>query len=241
MKKLFVLLFATSALWSDTLVSGSSTYDTNIVPFNSETSFDLVLTGGDITSLDVFHGYQQGAKGNSDQNFTTGLFIEPVPPMEVNVIGIATGFAIVIDGVTYSQASSSLPVPGITPPDGSSIIVTLNLTPISGTNVVNTTQNSSATGLFAITGSINAAIENGTYLNPLPGGTDYTATFSGYADFSGSYMTNGSQLMESYTFSSTVVPEPGTGFATVSVLGCLWFVRAIRRRRVHTSGADLAS
>jgi hypothetical protein len=232
MKKLFVLLFATSALWSDTLVSGSSTYDTNVVPFNSETSFNLVLTGGDITSLEVFHGYQQGAKGNSDQNFTTGFFLEPVPPMEVNVIGIATGFAIVIDGVTYAQGSGSLPVVGITPPEGSSITVTLNLTPISGTNIVNTTQNSTATGLFAVTGSINAAIENGTYLNPLPGGTDYTATFSGYADFDGSYVTNGQQLMETYTFSSSVVPEPGSAFATVSVLGCLWFIQASRRRRV---------
>jgi hypothetical protein len=110
--------------------------------------------------------------------------------------------------------------------------VTLTLTPISGTNIVNTSQNSTATGLFAVTGSVDAAIENGTYLNPLPGGTNYTAIFSGYADFNGSYVTNGSQLTETYTYSSSVAPEPGTAFCCVSVLGSFWFIRVIRRRRV---------
>jgi hypothetical protein len=231
-------LFSTSALRSDTLVSGGSTYDTNIVPFNSETSFNLALTGGDITSLAVFHEYQIGAKGASNQDFTSSFSFGPVPYYAVGTIGVATGFAIVIDGVTYSQASPLFPTTGTTPADGSSFTITLDLTPISGTNILNTTQNSTASGLFAVTGSINAFIENGTYTFPQPGGTDYTATFSGYADFNGSYMTSGLPatpqplLTETYTYSSTVVPEPGTGFGTVAVLGCLWLARGIRRRRI---------
>jgi len=79
MKKLLLLLLSTSALWSDTLVSGFSTFDTNMVPFNSETSFHLVLTGGPITSFDVFHEYQMGAKGASNQDFTSSFSFQPVP------------------------------------------------------------------------------------------------------------------------------------------------------------------
>jgi hypothetical protein len=153
----------------------------------------------------------------------------------VGTIGIATPFTVVIDGVTYAQGYSE-PAGSITPPEGSTFTVTLDLTPISGTNILETSQNSTASGLFSVTGSIDAFIENGTYTFPLPGGTDYTATFSGYADFAGSYLTNGlpstplPQLTETYTYSSTVVPEPGTAFGTVSIIGCLWFAKLIRRR-----------
>ena len=233
MKKLILLLLSTSALWSDTLVSGSSTFDAGVVPYNSNTSFDLVLSGGDVTSFDAFHGYQIGAKGASNQDFTSSFSFQPVPYFAVGTIGIATPFSVVIDGVTYAQGYSE-PAGSITPPEGS----TFTVTPISGTNILDTTQNSTASGLFSVTGSIDVFIENGTYTFPLPGGTDYSATFSGYAAFSGSYMTNGlpstpaPQLLETYTYSSTVVPEPGTALVTVSALGSLWLIPLMRRRRV---------
>ncbi len=141
--------------------------------------------------------------------------------------------------ITYAQGFSE-PANSVTPPDGSTFTVTLALTPISGTNIVDTSQNSTASGLFAVTGSIDVFIENGTYTLAQPGGTDYTATFSGYAAFDGLYMTNGPstplpELAETYTYSSTVVPEPGTGLAAVSVFGCLWFAGGVRRRRVTSA------
>ena len=210
-----------------TILSGSSSYQTGVPPYisTSSTSFNLALSGGPISSIDVSHFYQQGAKGNSGANFTSTFTFAPIPYYAVGTIGIATDFSTVINGITYSQGVAN--TSGITPPDGSTFTVTLNLTPVSGTNVIDTTQNSTATGLFSVTGSISAFIENGTYTFPLAGGTGYTESFSGYALFNGSYLTSGPpyngppipELMEAYTYSATApAPEPAAFFEIMAGL-----------------------
>jgi hypothetical protein len=82
------------------------------------------------------------------------------------------------------------------------------------------TQNSTATGLFALTGSLSATINGATY----------TDLFSGFATFNGSYntdprpFTNAPQLMEQYTFSATA-PEPATWAVMLVGLGILGISR----------------
>jgi hypothetical protein len=140
------------------------------------------------------------------------------------VIGISTPFSVVLNGVTYYQGFYP-PAGSVLPPDDTVFSVQFSLTPISGTNVLDTTKASSASGLFAVSGSVSADINGVTYTDP----------FSGDAEFYGTYLPSGGfpgsatpQITESYTFTSA--PEPAAVFEMLSGVGALGLMGLFRRR-----------
>ncbi len=236
MRKLAVLFFLTSTLWADTIVSGSSSYqgffypksDNTLSEDSSESSFNLLLSGGQFTDISIGHVFERGAKGGGDQNLTTGFTVQPEDPTAIGVIGLPTQFSVTLNGVTYVQTFSSSNLP----PAGSNFSASIMLTPISGTNVVDTTQPSTASGLFQLSGDVSADI----------GGTTYTDSFSGYAAFTGSYTFVGIggyyELDESYTFSPVLTPEPASVLQIAGGLGAL--LAFVRVRRYFNAVNDTA-
>jgi hypothetical protein len=227
MKKLILLLFAASSVWANTIVGGNFFYDSGIVPYNSNTGFNLTLSGGPISSFDVTHGYQQGAKGAYPADYTSGSFsFQPIDPQAIGVIGIQTVFSVVLNGVTYAQGYQA-PNGSVLPPDDSVFAVQFSLTPISGTNVLDTTKASTASGLFGVSGTVSATINGVTYTDP----------FSGDAEFYGTYAPNGlpgtiaPQITETYTFTSA--PEPAAVFEMLSGMGCLGLIGLFRHRMLR--------
>jgi hypothetical protein len=227
MKKLVLLLFAASSIWADSIVSGSFFYDSGIVPYNNNSGFNLTLSGGQFSSFDVTHGYQQGAKGAYPADYTSGSFsFQPIDPQAIGVIGIQTVFSVGLNGVNYAQGYQA-PSGSVLPADNSVFSVQFSLTPISGTNVLDMTQASTASGLFAVAGSVSATINGVTYTDP----------FSGDAEFYGTYAPNGlpgtvaPQITETYTFTSA--PEPAAVFEMLAGMGALALLGLFRGRRLR--------